>query len=150
VEVVGDAGAVGPAVQAAHVHDVVADEQVGPRPGGPGPDAEGGDARPDDVRRPLDRERRRRPRPRRPQVREDQPHARVARERLAQEPTSLDRERLRGANQLHAQRRVVSQFPHDPPAHLHALAVVARQLDQRLAVRREERLQLAVNRGLSK
>src|SRR5207245_673445 len=63
---------------------------------------------------------------------------------------SLDvHEGLRGTDDLDAQTRITTEFPQNANAHLDALAVVARQFDQGTAVRRQERLQVAMNPSLA-
>ena len=57
-------------------------------------------------------------------------------------------DRIGGADDLHAQSRIVAEFPDDAAAHLEALAVVARHLDQSARVAAQERLEFAVHLGL--
>ena len=61
--------------------------------------------------------------------------------RVAQEPATLGRDRVGGAHDLHPQTGVAAEFPQHAAAHLKALAVVARQFDQRLRVLAQELLQ---------
>ena len=62
-------------------------------------------------------------------------------------PRPLGGDGLRGADHLHPQPRVAAEFPQDSAAHLEALPVVARQLDERLRVDGQECLEFPVNRG---
>ena len=67
---------------------------------------------------------------------------------LANEPATFRRERVAAADDLDAQAWISAQLPDEPRANLRALAVVARQFDQRLAMAGEKRLQLAVYAAL--
>jgi hypothetical protein len=82
-------------------------------------------------------------------VGKDQPQPWVGGYGVAEEAAALSRQRLRSAGQHHAQARLAAQLPEDADAGLHALAVVARQLHQRVAVTAQEVLQLAVDVGLT-
>jgi hypothetical protein len=139
-----DALALRAADEGAHVHDVVADEQVGPRAGQRRPDADGGDRRADGAGGPLDRKARRRPRRAGPQPGEDIVQRAVAGDRFRKEAAALRGDRLGRANHFDAQAGVAAEFPEDAAAQLRRLAVVAWQLDQPLAVVRQKALERAV------
>ena len=110
-------------------------------------DAERRDRRADDFTRPPNRKRLRGPRRARHQMRERGRDTGVPGDGVAQKPAAFVRDRVRRADDLHAQRRVSAEFPEDAAAHLETLAVIARQFDQRPRLIGKKPLQPPVHRG---
>src|SRR5262249_41680341 len=146
-EVIRNAIALGAAVNRPHVNNVVADEQVGSRAGATGTDPERRDTRADHISGSRDGEGIGRPRFGRPQARGDEPNAQVVRDSGPKEATALRRDGIRGANDLHAKRRVATKLPQNAPAYLKALAVVARQFHECSWMFGEKVLEVFVNRS---
>src|SRR4029077_4576204 len=103
-------------------------------------DAIGCHGRPDHPRGPLEREALRGPRARLLEVGEYFPDPRVGRDGVADEPRPLGRDGFRGADDLHAQSRIVAELPDDAATDLEALAVVAGEAHERARMPRQELL----------
>ena len=145
-EVVDDALAIGLRVQRADIDHVVADEQVGPGAGLPAPTPKAATLGPMMS-------------PGRATVKASAHQGEVASSsgktswmaRLLSMASRRKRQRsagdvVGGADDLHAQAGVAAEFPEDAAADLRALAVIARQFDERMALLRQHALEFDVDR----
>ena len=82
-------------------------------------------------------------------MRENESDPAIVGNRFAEEPAPFGGQGVGRANELHPQGRVVPEFPEHPATHLHTLAVVPREFDQRFAMRGQKRLQFSVDGGLA-
>lgn len=149
VEVIFDALPFGSGMQAADINDIITHQQIGACSGRTSTDAKGRDTWTKHIRGPLHGEGLRRPGLRWQQLRKNHLHQGIFANRFAQESAPFHGQLLGGANQLQTQARIPPQFPDQPPAQLHALAMVARQLHYGPRAAAQEVLQFAMNLGLT-